>query len=130
MLHLHLCSFQIAYGMKQFTTNNHSLNGSIHMIYVPQPRLYQNIAKLLTHTSISHLLMLKVNGGGTYISLQNLLFWLGLGDQVSISGWVIPKIQKVVLDTSLLNSQHYKVRFKGKVEQSREWSSLLSYTSV
>ena len=29
------------------------------------------------------------------------------------------------LDTTLLNTQHYKVRFKGKVEQSREWSSAL-----
>ena len=27
------------------------------------------------------------------------------------------------LDTTLLNTQHYKVRFKGKVEQSWEWSS-------
>ena len=27
------------------------------------------------------------------------------------------------LDTTLLNTQHYKVWFKGKVEQSREWSS-------
>ena len=26
----------------------------------------------------------------------------------------------MVLDTSLLNTQHYKVRIKGKVEQSRE----------
>ena len=32
------------------------------------------------------------------------------------------------LDTTLLNTQHYKVRFKGKVEQSREWSSALPYT--
>ena len=37
---------------------------------------------------------------------------------------------KMVLDTSLLNSQHYKVRIKGKVEQSWERSSALSYTSV
>ena len=29
-------------------------------------------------------------------------------------------IQKMVLDTSLLNTQHYKVLIKGKVEQSRE----------
>ena len=29
----------------------------------------------------------------------------------------------MVLDTSLLNSQHYKVRIKGKVEQSKERSS-------
>ena len=33
-------------------------------------------------------------------------------------------------DASLLNTQHYKVRIKGKVEQSRESSSALPYTSV
>ena len=38
---------------------------------------------------------------------------------------VIPKTLKMELDTTLLNTQHYKVRFKGKVEQSREWSSAL-----
>ena len=42
------------------------------------------------------------------------------GDLVSIAGRVIPKTQKMVLDASLLNTQHYKVRIKGKVEQSRE----------
>ena len=31
----------------------------------------------------------------------------------------ILKTQKMVLDATLLNSQHYKVRIKGKVEQSR-----------
>ena len=31
----------------------------------------------------------------------------------------------MVLDASLLNTQHYKVRIKGKVEQSRERSSAL-----
>ena len=35
----------------------------------------------------------------------------------------------MVLDTSLFNTQHYKVRFKGKVEQSRERSSALPNTS-
>ena len=33
----------------------------------------------------------------------------------------------MVLDTSLLNTQHYKVRIKGKVEQSMEKSSTLLY---
>ena len=33
------------------------------------------------------------------------------------------KDSKIVLDTSLLNTQHYKLRIKGKVEQSREKSS-------
>ena len=47
----------------------------------------------------------------------------GPGDQGSIPGWVIPKTQKMLFDTSLLNIQHYKVFIKGKVEQSRESSS-------
>ena len=47
---------------------------------------------------------------------------------VSIPDRVIPKTQKMVLDTALLNTQHYKVRINGKVEQSRERSSALPYT--
>ena len=39
------------------------------------------------------------------------------GDRGSIPGRVIPKILKMVLDTSLLNTQQYKVRIKGKVER-------------
>ena len=30
------------------------------------------------------------------------------------------KLKKMVLDAALLNTQHYKVRIKGKVEQSKE----------
>ena len=55
-----------------------------------------------------------------------VVFANGLGDQGSIPGRVIPKIQKMVLDAALLNTQHYK----GKVKQSREWSSALPYTVV
>ena len=40
-----------------------------------------------------------------------------------VLGRVIPKTQKMVLDAALLNTQHYKVRIKGKVEQSRERSN-------
>ena len=40
----------------------------------------------------------------------------GAEDQGSIPGWVIPKTQKIVLDNFLLNTQHYKVHIKGKVE--------------
>ena len=58
------------------------------------------------------------------------LFANGPGDLGSIPGRVIPKTQKMVLDASLLNTQHYKVRIMGKVEQSREKSSALPYTSV
>ena len=52
------------------------------------------------------------------------------GDQGSIPGHVIPKTQKMVLDAALLNTQYYKVRIKGKVEQSSECSSALPYTLV
>ena len=37
---------------------------------------------------------------------------------------------KKVLDAALLNIQPYKELIKSKVEQSREWSSALPYTSV
>ena len=36
----------------------------------------------------------------------------------------------MVLDTSLLNTQQYKVRIEGKVEQSKENISTLPYTLV
>ena len=52
------------------------------------------------------------------------------GDWVSIPGRVIPKTLKMVLDGTLLNTQHYKVRIKGKVEQSKERSSTLPYTLI
>ena len=58
------------------------------------------------------------------------VFANGPGDLRSIPGQVIPKTLKMELDTTLLNTQHYKVRFKGKVEQSWEWSSALPYTLV
>ena len=45
------------------------------------------------------------------------------GDLGSIPGRVLPKTLKMALDTFLLNIQHYKVRIKGKVEQSWERSS-------
>ena len=64
------------------------------------------------------------------IGLGVRVFANGPGDLGSIPGRVIPKTQKMVLDASLLNTQHYKVRIKGKVEQSRERISALPYTLV
>ena len=64
------------------------------------------------------------------IGLAVRVFANGPGDLGSIPGRVIPKTQKMVLDASLLNTQHYKVRIKGKVEQSRERSRALPYTLV
>ena len=58
------------------------------------------------------------------------MFAHGPWDLGSIPGHVIPKTLEMVLDTSLLNTQQYKVRIKGKVVQSRERSSALPYTST
>ena len=62
--------------------------------------------------------------------LMSRVFTNGPGDRGSIPGRVIRKAQKLVLDATLLNTQHYKAQIKGKVEQSRERSCTLPYTSV
>ena len=56
------------------------------------------------------------------------VFANGPGDLGSIPDRVIPKTQKMILDASLLNTQHNKVWIKGKVGQSWERSSALPYT--
>ena len=58
-----------------------------------------------------------------------MMVWVfanGLGDVGSIPGQVIQETQKMVLDAS----SHYKVRIKGKVEQSMERSTAFPYTLV
>ena len=56
--------------------------------------------------------------------------WVECLPLVCVIGCDIIKTLKIVLDTSLLNTHQYKVCIKGKVEQSRERSSALPYTSV
>ena len=51
--------------------------------------------------------------GPHVIGLMSRVFASGPGDQGSIPGRLILKTQKMVLDTALLNTQHYKVRIKG-----------------
>ena len=46
------------------------------------------------------------------------VFANGQGDLGSIPGRVIPKIEEMVLDASLLNTQHYKVQSKGKLSNT------------
>ena len=55
-----------------------------------------------------------------YIGIMVRVFANGPGDTGSIPGRVILKTQKMLLDAILLNTQHYKVRIEGKVEQSRD----------
>ena len=66
----------------------------------------------------------------TDIGVMVRVFANGPEDQGSILGRVIPKTQKMVLNTTLLNTQRYKVQIKGKVGQSWERSSALPYTLV
>ena len=54
----------------------------------------------------------------------------GPADWGSVPGPVIAKTRKIMLDAIFLNTLRYKVRIKGKVELSREWSSACPYTSV
>ena len=49
------------------------------------------------------------------IGLMRKVFTNGPEGQEAIPGQVIPNTQKMVLDVALLNTQHYKVRIKGKV---------------
>ena len=56
-----------------------------------------------------------------YPVLSGWVFANGPENRGSISGRVIPKTPKIVLDTSMLNTQYYKVHFKGKLDQFMEW---------
>ena len=49
-------------------------------------------------------------------------------DRGSIPGRVKPKTQIMVLDVTLLNTQHYEVRIKNELEQSKEKSTIRIYT--
>ena len=85
-----------------------------------------NIANKVIASPIHHRIIILCSDIGPAVRV----FANGPGDLGSIPGRVIPKTLKMVLDTTLLNTQHYKVRFKGKVEQSWEWSSTLPYNLV
>ena len=71
-----------------------------------------------------------VDNKNRLIGLVGRVFANAPGDRGSIPCRVITKTLKMVLDTSLLNTQQYKVRIKGKVEQFGERSGALSYTPV
>ena len=84
----------------------------------------QNLASLFDTKLVTFVALYQIKFNWVYI----LSIWPERPG--SIPSCVIPKTQKMVLDTSLLNTQHYKVGIKGKVEQSRERNSALPYTSV
>ena len=86
---------------------------------------------MLNRTSARGLMSLPMNLRYRAHTQVNLKFFTnGPGDLGPIPGRVIRKTQKMLLDASLLNTQHYKVNIKGKVEQSRERSNAFPYTLV
>ena len=48
------------------------------------------------------------------------MFAKGTGDQRSIPGRIIPKIQKTVLNTALINTQLYKIGIKSEAIKAIE----------
>ena len=89
----------------------------------PVTDMVRHVTKKITYIILMNYMHL------TQIFTVYLLFFTHCGPG-SIPGRVIPKTPKMVLNTSLLNTQHYKVHIKSKVEQSRETSSALPYTLV
>ena len=63
-------------------------------------------------------------GLGKLIGIMVPVFTNGSGDQSSIPGQVIPKSQKMIRDTSLLNTQNYQVWIKGK--WSHPWKGVVT----
>ena len=70
----------------------------LEYIRIPVIRTYA-ICQQLTHNIILMIGRVFANGPGKW---------------ASVTGQVIPKSQKMVLDTSLFNTQHYKEWIKGK----------------
>ena len=69
--------------------------------------------KMYHETGVGHLVGIELT---TVVGLVGRVFTNGQGDLGSIPGRVIPKTLKMALDTSLLNTQQYKVLIKGQVD--------------
>ena len=107
--------------------------------YLP---FYLHLSRALTHHNVKVKLVQSNNKEShvtkrgiillswSYIGIMVRMFTNGPGDRGSIPGQVIPKTQKMVLDASLLNTQHCKVCIKGGVKQSREKSSVPPHTHL
>ena len=99
--------------------------GRMEHIFLVYSRPKETVTTIMMHNKNT-----KTMVSSQLIDPVGRVFASGPRDLGSIPGRVIPKTLKMVLDTSLLNTQQYKVHTKGKVEQSRERSSTLPYTSV
>ena len=80
---------------------------------------YENEKEMFLHENIINTFYIFCTQFIT--GLQGRVFVNGPGDL----GLILPKTLKMVLDTSLLNTQQYKVRIEAKAEPSREMISAL-----
>ena len=77
-----------------------------------------SIDAILTHRGDSQFLTMQPSDLSIYnwpISVMDRVLANVPGDQGSMSGRVIPKTKKVVLESPLFKPQHYKIQIKGKV---------------
>ena len=112
----------ISFSLKRFNYKNSC--GSIAYSISSAKRLQSHFVFIVKKILVSYRF---ITGS---LSLVGRVFANCPGDLGSILGRVIPKTFKMVLDTSLLNTQQYKVRIKGKAERFRERSSALPFTTV
>ena len=94
---------------------NNFFQNFFHFLKLVKNKNYLNPAKIIKIAAIQT--------GYRPIELAGRVFVSGPGHWSSVPDRVITKTQKIVLDTSLFNSQNYKVRIKSKVEQTSERSS-------
>ena len=83
-----------------------------------------NLQKLICHKT--HQTKLNLGPSAKWVECAPMFPETGIQSQVES----YQRLKKMLLDTSLLNIQHYKVRIKGRVEQSSERSCALPYISV
>ena len=104
-------------------------------MHIFNPVLLKTIEHCLLFKSPNFFLCQDLHGKGTVLYIYiyththththiHTLFMNGPGDKGQTPGQVIPKIQKMVLDTSLFNIQHYKVCHHHHHVVSPAWISL------
>ena len=110
-LGFYFCFVDLNYGLKHyfpfkiiFTIDQSNWNVTFRLIF-------EKIVNLIYFNSSSDKYSYRL------ISLEGRVFANDLIAQGSIPGSVIPKTLKMLFDTSLLNTQQYKVRINGKVDQ-------------
>ena len=83
----------------------------------------RHVCYFVTGTAPGNIFQVLLSGTNAFnraINLTSRVFASGPEDRGSIPGRMIPKTLKMAPDAALLNTQHYKIRIKDKVEQSKE----------